>query len=43
MDVADPDYDETKGVTGATGDMVTADEGKTWTIDEIAVESYTYV
>ncbi|KAI5361684.1 hypothetical protein Slin14017_G084170 [Septoria linicola] len=42
MDVADPDYDQTKGTTGATGEMVTADGGKTWTIAEIAIESHTY-
>ena len=42
MDVADPRYDRTKGVTGATGNMVTKDGGKTWTIDTISIQSYTY-
>ncbi|KAJ4350482.1 uncharacterized protein N0V89_009103 [Didymosphaeria variabile] len=42
MDVADADYDQTKGTTGATGDMVTADGGKTWTIETISIESHTY-
>ncbi|OAG11751.1 uncharacterized protein CC84DRAFT_48667 [Paraphaeosphaeria sporulosa] len=42
MDVADPNYEQTKGVTGATGDLVTADGGKTWTIETISIESHTY-
>ncbi|KAL5456072.1 hypothetical protein PMIN07_006806 [Paraphaeosphaeria minitans] len=42
MDVADPDYIQTKGVTGASGDMVTADGGKTWTIETINIDSFTY-
>jgi hypothetical protein len=42
MDVADPNYDQTKGVTGATGDLVTADGGKTWTIGTISIDSHTY-
>ncbi|KAI7083419.1 hypothetical protein KC356_g7574 [Hortaea werneckii] len=42
MDVADPSYVETLGTTGASGDMVTDDNGKTWTIDTINIESYTY-
>jgi len=39
MDVADPDYADTKGVTGASGDLVTADGGKTWTVDSIKIEA----
>ncbi|KAI6873110.1 hypothetical protein KC343_g1406 [Hortaea werneckii] len=42
MDVADPSYIQTLGTTGATGDMVTDDNGKTWTIDTINIDSYTY-
>ncbi|KAI7367710.1 hypothetical protein KC354_g3214 [Hortaea werneckii] len=42
MDVADPSYIDTLGTTGASGDMVTDDNGKTWTIDTINIESYTY-
>jgi hypothetical protein len=39
MDVADPDYAETKGTTGASGDLVTADGGKTWTVESIKIEA----
>ncbi|KAG8630369.1 hypothetical protein KVT40_001988 [Elsinoe batatas] len=42
MDKADPNYVRTKGTTGAKGNMVTADGGKTWTIAEIAIEAHTY-
>ena len=42
MDTADPSYDQTKGTTNATGELVTSDGGKTWTIDTIVVGSYTY-
>ncbi|RMZ31712.1 hypothetical protein D0859_04161 [Hortaea werneckii] len=42
MDVADPGYVQTLGTTGASGNMVTDDNGKTWTIDTINIESYTY-
>ncbi|KAF4555678.1 Hypothetical protein D9617_2g056410 [Elsinoe fawcettii] len=42
MDVADPNYVKTKGTTGATGTMVTADGGKTWTIDVISINAHTY-
>lgn len=38
MDVADPNYADTKGTTGASGDLVTADGGKTWTVDSIKIE-----
>ena len=38
MDVADPDYAQTKGTTGASGELVTADGGKTWTVERIEVE-----
>lgn len=38
MDVADPNYSQTKGTTGASGELVTADGGKTWTVETIAVE-----
>ena len=39
MDVADPNYADTKGVTGASGDLVTADGGKTWTVESIKIEA----
>lgn len=42
MNVADPTYDQTLGTTGATGDMVTADGGLTWTIATIAIDAHTY-
>ncbi|RMY56099.1 hypothetical protein D0865_03822 [Hortaea werneckii] len=42
MNVADPSYIDTLGTTGASGDMVTDDNGKTWTIDTINIESYTF-
>lgn len=38
MDVADPNYSDTKGTTGASGDMVTIDGGKTWTIASIKIQ-----
>ena len=43
MDVADPNYANTKGTTGASGDLVTADGGKTWTIDSIKIEGSVFV
>ncbi|KAK4506140.1 hypothetical protein PRZ48_004105, partial [Zasmidium cellare] len=42
MDTADAAYDQTLGTTNATGTMVTADEGKTWTIETIVIGSFTY-
>lgn len=42
MDKADPNYIKTKGVTGATGNLVTADGGKTWTCDTISINSETF-
>ena len=43
MDVADPNYINTKGTTGASGDLVTADGGKTWTVDSIKIEGSVFV
>lgn len=42
MDVADPSYSQTLGLNGASGDLVTADGGKTWTVAEIKIDEYTY-
>lgn len=42
MDKADPNYIKTKGTTGATGDMVTKDGGKTWTVAVITINAHTY-
>jgi hypothetical protein len=43
MDVADPNYINTlyKG-EGVTGDLVTADGGKTWTVDTISIPQFTF-
>jgi len=43
MDVADPNYANTKGTTGASGDLVTKDGGKTWTVDSIKIEGSVFV
>jgi hypothetical protein len=43
MDVADPNYANTKGTTGASGDLVTEDGGKTWTVDSIKIEGGVFV
>ncbi|ETS81473.1 hypothetical protein PFICI_06475 [Pestalotiopsis fici W106-1] len=43
MDVADPNYINTlyKGA-GVTGNLVTADGGKTWTVDTISIPQFTF-
>jgi hypothetical protein len=38
MNVADPNYARTKATTGASGDLVTADGGKTWTVRSIKIQ-----
>ena len=43
MDVADPNYSRTLGLTGASGNLVTKDGGKTWTVADIKINKYTYV
>ena len=43
MDVADPNYANTKGITGASGDLVTEDGGKTWTVDSIKIQGSVFV
>lgn len=43
MDVADPNYAQTKGTTGASGELVTNDGGKTWTVDTITIEGGEFV
>jgi hypothetical protein len=43
MDVADPNYARTKGTTGASGDLVTADGGKTWTVRSIKIQGGVFV
>lgn len=42
MDGADPNYDQTQGTTGATGQIVTSDGGKTWTAESIKIEATTF-
>lgn len=43
MEVADPNYINTlyKG-SGVTGDLVTADGGKTWTVSTISIPQFTF-
>ena len=43
MDVADPEYINTLGKgEGVTGDLVTEDGGKTWTVDLIEIPEFTF-
>ncbi|KAK6532188.1 hypothetical protein TWF694_003348 [Orbilia ellipsospora] len=42
MAVADPNYGRTLGLNGASGSLVTADGGKTWTVADIKINQYTY-
>ena len=41
--IADPDYIKTlaKG-DGVTGDMITKDDGKTWTVAKIDIPAYSF-
>lgn len=43
MNTPDPNYSKTVGTNGATGNLVTADGGKTWTAADITIKQYTYV
>jgi hypothetical protein len=43
MNVADPNYKNTLGKgQGVTGDLVTSDGGKTWTVSQIYIPSYDF-
>jgi len=42
MDKADPNYIKTRDTTGASGDLVTADGGKTWTAAKISIEACSF-
>ena len=42
MDVADPNYGRTVGRNGATGSLVTADGGRTWTAADITIQQFTF-
>ena len=42
MDTPDPNYSQTLSLNGGAGDLVTADGGKTWTVDDITIQEYTF-
>lgn len=42
MRVADPNYDQTLALTNAEGDLTTSDGGKTWTVDTITIDEFTF-
>lgn len=42
MNTADPNYSKTVALNGATGSLVTADGGKSWTAADITIQQYTY-
>jgi hypothetical protein len=42
MSVADASYSSTVGTTGASGDVVTSDDGLTWTVSTMKIDSFTY-
>jgi hypothetical protein len=42
MEVADPNYSHTLGLNHALGSIVTKDGGKTWTVDDITIQKYTF-
>ncbi|KAK5717230.1 hypothetical protein LTR15_009119 [Elasticomyces elasticus] len=42
MDIADPNYNQTLGLTGASGDLVREDGGETWTVADIRIDQHTY-
>lgn len=42
MSTPDPNYSRTVALNGATGSLVTADSGKTWTASDITIKQYTY-
>ncbi|KAK7700115.1 hypothetical protein SLS64_011133 [Diaporthe eres] len=42
MNTADPNYSQTVGLNGATGNLVTSNGGKTWTAADITIQQYTY-
>ncbi|KAL9052885.1 MAG: hypothetical protein Q9162_005111 [Coniocarpon cinnabarinum] len=42
MNTPDPNYSRTLSLNGATGNLVTADGGKTWTVATITIQQYTY-
>ncbi|CAG9937410.1 unnamed protein product [Clonostachys rosea f. rosea IK726] len=42
MNTADPNYSRTVATLGASGNLVTADGGKTWTAADITIQQYTF-
>ncbi|CAG9998289.1 unnamed protein product [Clonostachys byssicola] len=42
MNTPDPNYARTVGTLGASGNLVTADGGKTWTAADITIQQYTF-
>lgn len=42
MSAPNPNYKNTLGLNGASGNLVTADGGTTWTVDDITINEYTY-
>lgn len=42
MSAANPNYKNTLALNGASGNLVTADGGKTWTVADITINQYTY-
>ncbi|KAL5390230.1 hypothetical protein DPSP01_001801 [Paraphaeosphaeria sporulosa] len=42
MNTADPNYKNTIGLNGASGNLVTTDGGKTWTVADIKINLYTF-
>ncbi|KAL6710842.1 hypothetical protein ACN47E_007899 [Coniothyrium glycines] len=43
MNTADPNYGKTLSLNNASGNLVTANGGKTWTVADITIKRYTYV
>ena len=42
MNTPDPNYSKTLALNGASGNLVTNDGGKTWTVATITINQYTY-
>ena len=42
MSAANPNYKNTLALNGASGNLVSADGGKTWTVADITINQYTY-
>lgn len=42
MSAPNPNYKNTLALNGASGNLVTADGGTTWTVADITINQYTY-